>query len=800
MNKTLLKLEYNKIIDLLCKYCKTYIGKEKCLNLKPSYDSSEVQHLLNTTTEANTFLNKYGKPPISNIHDVTILLKSIESNSTLSSNGLLQIAHILKISRELKNYFYDEDIDTDNFPIINCFFEQLYSNKGIEQNIFESIVDENNISDNASKTLYSLRAKRKNLESTIKNKLNGLIHSSTYAKFIMEPIITIRNDRYVIPIKVEYKDNIKGLVHDISFSGSTVYIEPMVIFDINNEINNIKAEENIEIEKILQNLSSLLYPIIDNLKISINCIGDIDFSFAKAEYSNEILGIPPIINTDKRINLVEARHPLISKNCVVPITINLGIDFGCLIITGPNTGGKTVTLKTVGILCLMACSGLHIPAKENSSIFVFDNIFADIGDEQSIAESLSTFSSHMTNILDILKYATPNSLILVDELGSGTDPIQGASLAISILEHFYNIGALTLATTHYSEIKNYALITPGFENASSEFDIENLKPTYRLLIGVPGKSNAFAISKRLGLSDEIINRANDFLTTDTINIEELLKNIYDSKLIIDKEKQEIEKNSNQILALRKSLETELDSLSEKQKAIIEKAKLQAKEILINAKQEANDIIKDLNILYNNAESDSTPKSIIKDYLKQANLDRTTLNNNLTNFGTNLNYNNTSDISNTHIENVQPGLQVFVSSLNTNATILSYPNKSGDVQIQIGNAKMSLNISKLQPQIKANINMNNIQKKNINTISKSKTVSSEINVIGQNVDEALFVIDKYLDDCAIAHLNSARIIHGKGTGKLRLGIHNFLKTHPHVKSFRLGTFGEGEMGVTIVEIN
>ena len=797
MNKTLLKLEYNKILDLLCTYCKTYIGKEKILQLRPCNTSITVQSLLNQTTEANTLLNKYGKPPITDIPNVDIIIKSIESNNTLSAKNLLQITHILKLSRELKSYFYDNELNSSDYPIMNSIFEQLYSNIGIEQNIFNSILDENNIADTASKELNTLRTKRKNLELNIKNKLNSIIHSSSYSKFIMEPIITIRNDRYVIPVKVEYKDNLKGLVHDISFSGSTVYIEPITIFDINNEINNIKAEETIEIEKILQHLSSLLFPIIDNIKTNINCIGDIDFCFAKAQYSNDILGISPIINTEKKINLIDARHPLIDKDTVVPITINLGIDFNCLIITGPNTGGKTVTLKTVGLLCLMACSGLHIPAKENSSIFVFDNIFTDIGDEQSIAESLSTFSAHITNIVDILSCATSNSLVLVDELGSGTDPIQGASLAISILEHFYNIGALVLATTHYSEIKNYALITSGFENASSEFDIETLKPTYRLIIGVPGKSNAFAISRRLGLSEEIINRANDFLTTDTINIEELLKNIYDNKLKIDKEKEEINKNLNQISALRRSLENESSSLSTKQKEIIENAKIKAREILLNAKQEADDIIKDLNILYDNADTNTLSKSEFKDSLKQANLERTNLNSNITNLSSNLDY--SGEDTNNAVENIKPGIQVFVPSLNSNATVLSYPNKSGDVQIQIGSAKMNLNSSKLQ-QLSVNSKNTNIAKsKNVNTISKSKTVSSEINVIGQNVDEAIFVIDKYLDDCAIANLGAVRIVHGKGTGKLRSGIHTFLKTHPHVKSFRLGTFGEGEMGVTVVDI-
>ena len=809
MNKNLLKLEYNKIIQILSNYCITYIGKEKCDSLIPENKQSRVQYMLNQTSEASALLNRFGTAPISDIPNIDVWIKSLESDISLSPKALLDIGHILKISRELKDYFYSEDLETfhdTDFPIMNTIFEQLYSNPGIERTIFNSIIDENTIADDASKTLYNLRKNRKSLETTIKDKLNNFIHSSSYSKFIMEPIITIRNDRYVIPVKVEYKDNIKGLVYDMSFSGSTVYIEPVSIFDMNNQINNIKAEENMEIEKILSDLSILLTPIIENLKLDIINIGIIDFCFAKAKYSNDINGISPIINTNKQVNLIEARHPLIDKNLVVPISINLGIDFNSLIITGPNTGGKTVTLKTVGLLCLMAFSGLHIPVKKDSSICIFDKIFADIGDEQSIAESLSTFSSHMLNIIDILKSATCNSLILVDELGSGTDPVQGASLAISILEHFNSIGALTIATTHYSEIKNFALLTPGFENSSSEFDIEKLKPTYRLIIGVPGKSNAFAISKRLGLPNEILTRAEDFLTADTLNIEELLKNIYDNKLTIDKEKEEILKNSNQIELLRKSLEKDSSALQLKEKEIIENAKLKAQNILLDAKQEADDIIKDLNKMYDDAEikiASNTTSSNLKDYLKNANSGRTNLNNKLKGLTTESNVSDLSIQNNNkslELNDVVIGMDVLFTDFGTTAKIISHPNKSGDVQIQFGNAKMNVNINKLQ---KVTNKPNNKKKSNssssISVGTKSKLISPEINVIGQTVDEAIFVIDKYLDDCSISNLASVRIVHGKGTGKLRNGIHAFLKTNPHVKSFRLGTFGEGEMGVTVVEL-
>ena len=597
----------------------------------------------------------------------------------------------------------------------------------------------------------------------------------------MEPIVTIRNDRFVIPLKQEYRNMIKGFIHDISSSGSTVYIEPLAIFEINNEINNLKIEENIEIEKILQNLSILLYKYTNELKNNVILIGKLDVLSAKVLYSKSIDGIKPTLNTQKYINLIAARHPLIDKNNVVPINISLGKNFNSLIITGPNTGGKTVSLKTTGLLLLMAYTGLYIPCNENSSICVFKNIFADIGDEQSISESLSTFSSHMTNIINITNNANENSLILLDELGSGTDPIEGANLAISILNYFYNMGCLVISTTHYQELKNYALITDGFENASSEFDIENLRPTYKLLIGIPGKSNAFAISQKLGLKQEILDNAYSLLKDDNIHIEDILKNIYDNKIQIEYEKQETDKNLMQIQNLRKELEKENKDVKQKEQELIENAKLEAREIILTAKDEVNEIIKKLN----NINGD----------LKTANNLRNTLNDKLKQF-------DVKKIENGNLEkkDIQLGMLVEVIPFNTTGTVISLPNKSNEVQIQIGNTKMNISLSNLNKTNKTLTNENfSTTKVNRNNGSKSKYISPEINVIGQNVDEAIYIIDKYLDDCAISNISPIRIVHGKGTGKLREGIHAFLKKHPHVKSFRLGTFGEGEMGVTVVEL-
>ena len=776
------KLEYSEIIKLISNYCKTYIGKETVLKLSPCFDSDEVSHLLEETTEAMDISIKKSNIPVCEIPNIDIWIKQLESTNVLSAKALIDVATILKVSRELKEFFFkDPSFNTNSFSILFDYFNSLYVNKNIESTIFEKILDENTIADNASPKLSSIRKNKKKAEQAIRDKLDSIIHSSSYSKYLMEPIVTIRNDRFVIPLKQEYRNMIKGFIHDISSSGSTVYIEPLAIFEINNEINNLKIEENIEIEKILQNLSILLYKYTNELKNNVILIGKLDVLSAKVLYSKSIDGIKPTLNTQKYINLIAARHPLIDKNNVVPINIALGKNFNSLIITGPNTGGKTVSLKTTGLLLLMAYTGLYIPCNENSSICVFKNIFADIGDEQSISESLSTFSSHMTNIINITNNANENSLILLDELGSGTDPIEGANLAISILNYFYNMGCLVISTTHYQELKNYALITDGFENASSEFDIENLRPTYKLLIGIPGKSNAFAISQKLGLKQEILDNAYSLLKDDNIHIEDILKNIYDNKIQIEYEKQEIDKNLMQIQNLRKELEKENKDVKQKEQELIENAELEAREIILTAKDEVNEIIKKLN----NINGD----------LKTANNLRNTLNDKLKQF-------DVKKIENGNLEkkDIQLGMLVEVIPFNATGTVISLPNKSNEVQIEIGNTKMNISLSNLNKTKKTLTNENfSTTKVNRNNGSKSKYISPEINVIGQNVDEAIYIIDKYLDDCTISNISPIRIVHGKGTGKLREGIHAFLKKHPHVKSFRLGTFGEGEMGVTVVEL-
>ncbi len=784
MSKTYLdKLEYNRILENLSHYCITYIGKNLANNLKPSNNKNEILKLLDETNEGLSILYKASNPPLYEIADIGVYLKILESGGTLSLKAILDLAKILKYSNDLKNYFVQDFINQNDFPILSEYFSLLYTNQDIYTKIFKIVIDENTISDDASSKLKDIRRNQRKVEQNIKNTLNSILNS--HSKYIQENIITIRNDRYVLPVKEESRSQIQGLVHDISSTGSTVFIEPLAVFELNNEINNLKIEEKLEIEKIIRDLSNLFIPYTENLRITSEKIGLLDFIFAKAKYSKDINAICPIVNENKKINLKNARHPLLDKNIAVPINVEIGTSFSCLIITGPNTGGKTVSLKTIGLIHLMAYSGLNIPADVGSSIYIFDNIFADIGDDQSIADSLSTFSSHMLNIVDIIKNSTSNSLILVDELGSGTDPLEGANLAISILEHFKSIGAITIATTHYQELKKYALITDEFENASVEFDINTLSPTYKLLIGVPGKSNAFEISQKLGLDEKIISRAKSLLNSDDIKFETILKNIYDDKIQIEEEKIQISIELAETQKLKEKLEKENDDKTKRVNEIINNAKSDARRILLSAKEDVNEIIK---------QASSTSSS------KELNNIRNSLNEKIKNTSITTNSNSSNfinDESNSIDKSeIKPNLKVFVSNLNQEGIVLSNVSKSDEVLVQIGSMKMNVNIKFLQ---KSKLCKKDSKSSYSYKISKSRTINSEINVIGETVLDATQIIDKFIDDCALAKLQTIRIVHGKGTGKLKNGIHEFLKRNPHVKSFRMGTFGEGEMGVTVVEL-
>lgn len=769
------KLEFNKILEILTRFAVTNLGKIHCNNLLPNINEEKVKKYLAETTEGVVLLFRKGTPPISELYNIEQHLLSLKNQNFLSAKSLLEITNILKTARELKEYYSNEALNESE--ILTNYFEHLYTNTRIEEKIYNSILDENTIDDKASNELYQIRQKIRNIQKDIKNKLQSILSS----KYVQEPIITIRQNRFVIPVKSEYKSEIKGFIHDMSTSGSTVFIEPFSVFELNNSLSDLKNQEAVEIEKILQKLSALFFDITDDLENSYNLIGLLDFIFAKAKYSISINANCPQINNEKIIKLEKAIHPLLDKHSAVANSIEIGKDFSTLLITGPNTGGKTVTLKTVGLLTAMAMSGLHIPSSEQSSIYVFDQIFADIGDEQSILESLSTFSSHMKNIVQIVNTATSESLILVDELGSGTDPIEGSSLALSILEYLRKKQIITIATTHYHELKEYALVTNGIENASCEFNLDTLSPTYKLLIGVPGKSNAFAISKKLGLKDEILEKAKTLINTETAKTEDLLKEIYDSKTFIEAEKENISKSSSQIEQVKNDLLKEKEILEASQKEYIQKAKQEAKEILLKAKQEANDIIKEMNLEKNNSKKLNELRNRLTKELSKTTKAEITPNI--------LNPINETDI--------KPGLEVFIPSFNKNGIILNYPNQAKKVNVQIDSIKTSLPISALTSAKKIEENRQIISKRQ--STFAPKKVNTEINVIGLNIEEANYLVDKFLDTAALSRLEFVRIVHGKGSGILGKGIQSFLKKHPHVKSFRYGTFGEGEMGVTVVEL-
>ncbi len=754
------KLEFNKITAILSGYSVTSFGKLKCKQLCPMTDSNKIQKALLETTEAVSLLYRKGIPPIDELNNVETHILNLKNQKFLSIKSLLEITKLLTVSRKLKDYYFEKELNQSDS--LTTYFDHLYLNIGIEEKISSSILDEQTLNDHASSELYNIRTSIKSTQKEIKARLQSLLTS----KYLQDPIITIRQNRFVVPVKSEYQANVKGFIHDTSTSGSTVFIEPLTVFELNNKLSDLQIKENIEIEKILQKLSSLFFEITNELENNYNLIAILDFIFAKAKYSKATNSNCPQINNNKTVYFKNAIHPLLNPETAVPITLEIGKTFSSLLITGPNTGGKTVTLKT----------------SSESSIFIFDNIFADIGDEQSILESLSTFSSHMSNIVNIVNNSTSNSLVLVDELGSGTDPIEGASLAQSILEYLKEKNILTIATTHYQNLKEYALLTEGVENASCEFNLDTLSPTYRLLLGVPGKSNAFAISQKLGLNSSILENAKKLINEDTATIEDLLKEIYDSKALIETEKEKILQDSEKISILKEKLENEQKDISEHKKEYIKKAKQDAKEILLQAKQDANEIIKEME----HSKNDNKKLNNLRNKLGNKLSETTNLEKEIS---------NDNPIEESEIK---PNTIVYIPSFDKNGTILSYPNQSKKVNIQIDNIKTNLHISELSKVKSINTISDNITIKKHSNFSPKK-VETELNIIGLNIEESTFLVDKFLDNAVISKLENVRIVHGKGTGVLGKGIQNYLKSHPHVKSFRYGTFGEGEMGVTIVEL-
>ncbi len=789
MNKKVLEtLEYNKIINILEKYAVTYLGKEKVLSLEPSSNSIEIEAWQNETKEATSYLLKQHDIPLAPITNIDEVLNKVNIGGILSIKELLYVSDVLRVSRKLKNSFSNGSIDENEYPILANYFENLYSNIKVEEEIERCIKNEEELDDRASSDLYKIRRGILDLESKIKEKLNSLLKSKS--KFLQEQVITFRDDRFVLPVKAEYKNEVPGLIHDQSSTGSTLFIEPTSIFNLNNDIKELKLKEQLEVQRILALLTQMVVPIVEIIKIGILNISYIDFAFAKGKYAIAINAFAPIFN-DEECNFKNARHPLIAEDKVVPINIWFGKDFKSLIITGPNTGGKTVTLKTCGLLCLMAQSGLFVPVDDGSKFLLFENIYTDIGDEQSIEQSLSTFSAHMTNLVSIINNVTKNDLVLIDEIGSGTDPVEGAAIAMSILEYLYNSNCISIATTHYSELKTFAIQTPGIENASCEFDVETLRPTYKLLIGVPGKSNAFAISKKLGLKEDILNRANEFLSEEDIKFEDVLSSMEQDRIKAREEREQSKKILSDAEKVKAQIEKEKEKIDKQKTEIITKAREKARDLLLDAQDEANDIIKELTSIKN-----KNPK----DAGKKAEEERAKLKKSLSSIQSEL-LEPSKEIVNNPIkkEEIILGMNVYIPSLDQEATICKLPDKNDNVMVQSGIVKLKIHLSQLE-KTKEDLNKNNKNSiKASNNFNKSKDISTEIKLLGMTVDEAIPVLEKYLDDAYLSNVASVRVVHGKGTGALRKAVQEYLKKNPHVKSYRAGMFGEGDIGVTIVEL-
>lgn len=789
-DKTLRVLEYHKIIEKVAEKAESELGKEMVRNIRPSTDINEVQYLQNETEEALKLLIKKGSPPLYGIQDISRELKLAEIGGVLTPGGLLRVSDSLRVARGLKNYLKEaRDQGVTDYPILQELIDSLRVFKEIEDEINNAIIGEEEISDNASPTLRNIRRQIINKNESIRNKLNSIISSQQYAKYLQDSIVTVREGRYVVPIKAENKRFFQGIVHDQSASGATLFIEPMAVVELNNELRELEMKEREEIERILRELTSLVADKVEHIRHNLKTLKRIDYIFAKGKYALEINGIKPILNREGYINIKKGRHPLLDPKKVVPIDVYIGKDFNTLVITGPNTGGKTVTLKTVGLLTIMAQSGLHIPAEFNSEIGVFDKVFADIGDEQSIEQSLSTFSSHMKNIVGILEEVGPNSLVLFDELGAGTDPTEGAALAMAILDHLLNMDIRTIATTHYSQLKIYALTTDRVKNASVEFDVETLSPTYRLLIGVPGKSNAFEISKKLGLQSYIIEYAKSLVSRENVEFEDVLQAIDRDRRVIEESKQEAEKLKEEVRRLKEELELEKEKIKSSREKIIIQAREEARRILRSAKEESEGIIKELRNISSEIERDKLIR--IQDMQEK-------MRKNLDEVESQLSGDILNVKANKEIKNLKVGETVEVMSLKQTGTVLELPDEEGNVLVQIGIMKVKVNKSTLRRADQAEEEKAKTRTSKM-IRSKSSHVKNEIDLRGKTLDEALLELDKYIDDAYLAGLTEAYIIHGKGTGVLREGIKSYLKGHKHIKSYRTGNYNEGGTGVTVIEL-
>lgn len=788
-NKTLIKLEFDKIISMLENEASSFRGKQLCRRLKPVTDLTKIDLLQEQTAAAFTRIIKKGRISFGDAAPVEESLKRLEIGGALNTAELLRICRLLSNTARAKSYGR-HDTQEDLADCLDIYFDGLEPLTPLSNEIERCIISEDEISDDASSALKHIRRSINNLNDRVHTTLSGLVNGSLRT-YLQDALITMRGDRYCIPVKAEYRSQVQGLIHDQSASGSTLFIEPMAIVKLNNDLKELYVQEQDEIRKILASLSEEAAQYIEEIRTDYRSLTDLDFIFARGALALTMRASRPILNEEGRIRIREGRHPLLDQKKVVPITVSLGDEFSLLIITGPNTGGKTVSLKTVGLLTLMGQAGLHIPAGDRSEIAVFRQVYADIGDEQSIEQSLSTFSSHMTNIVSFLKKVDDRSLVLFDELGAGTDPTEGAALAIAILSHLHKRNIRTMATTHYSELKIYALSTPGVENACCEFDVESLRPTYRLLIGIPGKSNVFAISGKLGLPGYIIDDAKKRLSEQDVSFEDLLSDLEASRRTIEKEQAEIAAYKKEAETLKRQAVQKQEKLEEQRDRIIREANEKANAILREAKEVADETIRNFHKFgkenISAAEMEKERERLrkkIKDTSASASL-------------------KTNKPKKTYKpSDFKLGESVKVLSMNLTGTIGSLPDARGNVTVQMGILRSQVNISDLEiiEEVSpyAPKRMNRTAKSKIK-MSKSLSVSPEINLLGKTVDEAVAELDKYLDDALLSHLNSVRVVHGKGTGALRKGIHEYLRRQKHVKSYRLAEFGEGDAGVTIVEL-
>ena len=784
MNERALRvLEFNKIREMLASYALSSAGKEKCLALKPEKALADVNRALDETEEAVAALTYLGGHPLIGFEDVSEYLALAEKGSTLSPKALLLVADLLRASRAARNNLVT---DRENTPIITAVASRLQPLRTLENDITESILSEEEIADQASSTLADIRRHIRGANDRIREKLNAMAHGAAYSKYLMESIVTVRDGRYVLPVKQEYRQNVPGLVHDQSATGATLFIEPLAVVEMGNELKEWRMKERAEIDRILAALSQQVAGSSGLIAQNLSILQHLDFVFAKGMLARELECVRPKMNEAGVINLIRVRHPLINREKVVPCSLWLGQEFTSLIITGPNTGGKTVTLKTLGLMTLMAQSGLHIPGALGTELSTFEEVYADIGDEQSIEQSLSTFSSHMTNIVSIMNSVTPRDLVLFDELGAGTDPTEGAALAQVILNALLKIHVRTAATTHYSELKAYALSTKGVENASVEFDVATLRPTYRLSIGVPGKSNAFEISRRLGLPEYLIGEAKELLSHDTIRFEDVIANAEYHRQVAEKERELAEQARQETVRLRNEAERLYKDMEEKRDVSNRKAKEEARRILEKAKREAESILYDLKRMKKNGGAPDHEANNLKKRLEEG-LDSLAE-------GLKQPSGNFAQPPKT----VKPGDLVEITHLNTRGTVLSLPDSKGEVQLQAGIMKLKANLSQLRlvEEPKKKKQVSSVQ---VNTGAMERTVRMSCDVRGLALDEALEEVDQYLDEAVLAGLNEVTIVHGKGTGILREGIQRALKTNGHVKSFRRGQYGEGEEGVTVVQL-